>query len=169
MTYRIGLSLLAAGVIAASASALSTSAQAQDVKRGEYLAKIMDCTGCHTPGALAGQPDGTKFLGGSTIGFEIPGLGIFYPPNLTPDNETGTGTWSADDLVKAIRTGARPDGRQLVPIMPYMSYAALTDADARDLAAYLKSVKPVQHKAPANVKAGEVAKAPYLSAVIPKP
>lgn len=161
--HRIGLAILAAGLLAASASV-----QAQDLKRGEYLAKIMDCTGCHTPGALAGQPDGTKFLGGSTIGFEIPGLGIFYPPNLTPDNETGTGRWSTDDLVKAIRTGARPDGRQLVPIMPYMSYAALTDADARDLAAYLKSVKPVSHQAPANTKAGEAAKAPYFSVVIPK-
>lgn len=167
MAHRIGLSILAAGLVAASASA-QTDAQAQDLKRGEYLAKIMDCTGCHTPGALAGQPDGTKFLGGSTIGFEIPGLGIFYPPNLTPDNETGTGTWSTDDLVKAIRTGARPDGRQLVPIMPYMSYAALTDADARDLAAYLKSIKPVRHQAPANTKAGEAAKAPYFSVVVPK-
>ncbi len=162
--YRIGLSILAAGLIAAAASA-----QAQDLKRGEYLARIMDCAGCHTPGALAGQPDAAKFLGGSTIGFEIPGLGIFYPPNLTPDNDTGLGKWSADDMVKAIRTGARPDGRQLVPVMPYMSYAALTDADARDLVAYLKSIKPVSHQAPANVKAGEPAKAPYLSAVIPKP
>jgi mono/diheme cytochrome c family protein len=163
MAHRVSLSLLAAGFVAASAGA-----QAQDLKRGEYLAKIMDCTGCHTTGALAGQPDEAMFLGGSNIGFEIPGLGIFYPPNLTSDNDTGTGKWSTDDLIKAIRTGARPDGRQLVPIMPYMSYAALTDADSRDLAAYLKSVKPVQHKAPANTKAGEAAKAPYFSVVIPK-
>lgn len=169
MAYRIGAHLIGLAILAGGWIAASAGAQAQDIQRGEYLVKIMDCAGCHTPGALAGQPDGTKPLGGSTIGFEIPGLGIFYPPNLTPDNDTGLGKWSEDDMVKAIRTGARPDGRQLVPIMPYMSYAALTDADARDLVAYLKSVKPISHQAPANVKAGEPAKAPYLTAVIPKP
>lgn len=158
------MAILAAGLIAAS-----VSAQAQDLKRGEYLATIMDCTGCHTPGALAGKPDASMYLGGSTIGFEIPGLGVIYPPNLTPDNDTGLGKWSADDMVKAIRTGARPDGRQLIPVMPYMSYAALTDADAAALVAYLRSIKPVKHQAPANTKAGEAAKAPYLSVVIPKP
>lgn len=148
--------------------AISGAVQAQDLQRGEYLAKIMDCTGCHTPGALAGQPDMSQFLGGSTIGFEIPGVGVVYPPNLTPDSETGLGKWSADDMMKAIRTGMRPDGRQLIPVMPYMSYAALTDADAAALVAYLRSIKPVQHKAPANTKAGDAARAPYLSVVVPK-
>ena len=164
MTYRLHRAILAAGFVA-----LSSSAQAQDLQRGEYLAKIMDCTGCHTTGALVGQPDAAMFLAGSTIGFEIPGLAIIYPPNLTPDNETGLGKWSADDMVKAIRTGMRPDGRQLIPVMPYMSYAALTDADAAALVAYLKSIKPIRHQAPALAKAGEPAQAPYLTVVVPKP
>jgi mono/diheme cytochrome c family protein len=153
---------------AAAFVSLCASAQAQDLQRGEYLAKIMDCTGCHTPGALAGQPDAAMFLAGSTIGFEVPGVGIVYPPNLTPDNDTGLGRWSADDVVKAIRTGMRPDGRQLIPVMPYPSYSALTDADAAALAAYLKSIKPIKHAAPANTKPGDAAPAPYLSVVVPK-
>ena len=124
------MAILAAGLIAAS-----VSAQAQDLKRGEYLATIMDCTGCHTPGALAGKPDASMYLGGSTIGFEIPGLGVIYPPNLTPDNDTGLGKWSADDMVKAIRTGARPAGRPMVAGMPYRAEAAQTDADAAALVA----------------------------------
>jgi len=54
-------------------------------QRGEYLATIMDCTGCHTPGTFLGKPEMQRYLGGSEVGFQIPGLGIFYPPNLTPD------------------------------------------------------------------------------------
>lgn len=162
--FRHALSWLAFGLFATAGTA-----QAQDqVSRGEYLAKIMDCTGCHTPGALAGKPDESQYLAGSTIGFEIPGLAVIYPPNLTPDAETGLGRWSADDMVKAIRTGMRPDGRQLIPVMPFPSYAALTDADAAALVAYLRSLKPIRHAAPPLTPAGQPAKAPYLSVVVPK-
>ena len=75
--------------------------------RGEYLARIMDCTGCHTPGALMGKPDQARYLAGSDIGFHLPGLGYFYPPNLTPDKETGLGAWSEADIVRALCARAR--------------------------------------------------------------
>ncbi len=78
------------------------------LKRGEYLATIMDCSGCHTPGALTGKPDARRPLAGSDVGFQIPSVGIFYPPNLTPDAETGLGRWSEADIVKAVRTGVGP-------------------------------------------------------------
>ncbi len=97
-----------------------------------------------------------------------PGLGIFYPPNLTPDPETGLGKWSEADIIKAVRTGVRPDGRQLVPIMPYHSYAKLTDADAQALASYLKSLKPVRNQVPGPVGSNEKPSAPYLTVVMPQ-
>lgn len=157
----LGLSLLGA--------VLSTAAAAQEqIKRGKYLATIMDCTGCHTRGALAGRPDPALALAGSDIGFGIPGLGYFYPPNLTPDAETGLGKWSEADIIKAVRTGERPDGRVLVPVMPWPSYAALTDDDARALAAYLKSLKPIRHQAPPMTAASEKPPAPYLTAAMPE-
>jgi mono/diheme cytochrome c family protein len=137
------------------------------IKRGEYLATIMDCGGCHTTGALIGKPDPERYLAGSQVGFQIPGLGIFYPPNLTPDRETGLGAWSEADIVKAVRTGVRPDGRQLVPVMPYPHYRKLTDADAYALAAYLKSVKPIRHQAPMMIGATEKPVAPYLTVITP--
>ena len=154
------------GIVAVVAAAAAAAAAAQDKRRGEYLATIMDCGGCHTPGALAGQPDQSRHLGGSTIGFQVPDVGIFYPPNLTPD-ETGLGGWSEKDIMTAVRTGVRPDGRVLVPVMPYHNYAKLTDADAGALAAYLKSLKPIRHKAPAIVGPTEKAAAPYLTVVVP--
>jgi mono/diheme cytochrome c family protein len=138
------------------------------VERGKYLVGIMDCTACHTAGSLAGAPDPARYLAGSDIGFEIPELGIFYPPNLTPDHATGIGAWSEQDIVTALRTGARPDGRELAPIMPWRSYAALTDDDVQAIAVYLKSLPPVAHAVPPLTGPSERAPAPYLTVVMPK-
>src|SRR5215470_17803835 len=90
----------------------SSSTRAEDaVKRGEYLVHVISCGDCHTPGSLAGKPDMARYLGGCSIGFQIPGLGVFYAPNLTPDPETGLGKWSEADIVTALRTVVRPNGR----------------------------------------------------------
>ena len=56
----------------------------RQVARGKYLVGLMSCTDCHTPGHFLGKEDATKFLGGSDVGFGIPGLGVFVGPNLTP-------------------------------------------------------------------------------------
>ena len=151
--------LLSLPVVAAAADEL--------LERGEYLAHIMDCTGCHTPGALAGQPDFDRYLAGSDIGFEIPGLGVFYPPNLTPDPATGLGGWSAAEIIDAVRSGVRPDGRELAPVMPWPSYAALNDEDAKALAAFLKSLPAIAHKAPGPFGPQDAPTAPYLAVVTP--
>lgn len=116
---------------------------AGDVARGKYLVTMMGCTDCHTPGHFFGRPDMTKFLGGSDVGFRIPGVGYVWGANLTPDSEHGIGTWSEEQIVTSLRTGARPDGRILSPIMPWMAYAGLTDEDAYAIAAFLKTIPPV--------------------------
>jgi mono/diheme cytochrome c family protein len=118
------------------------------IERGKYLVTLGLCTDCHTPGYFFGKPDAGRFLGGSEVGFEIPGLGVFHGPNLTPDKDTGLGQWSADEIVRAIQTGARPDGRVLAPIMPWHAFAQLTGEDAQAIAAFLKSLPPVANKVP---------------------
>ncbi len=164
---------LTLGFAAASGSAQQQKQQQQQqpkqrqLPRGEYLATIMDCGGCHTGGALAGQPDPKLHLAGSNIGFGVPGLGVFYPPNLTPDRETGLGSWSEADIVRAVRQGVRPDGRELAPVMPWRNYAALTDEDARALARYLKGLAPVRNATPPLTGASETPPAPYLTVVAP--
>src|SRR4051812_29708414 len=112
-------------------------------ERGQYLVSIGGCNDCHTPGVFLGKPDFSRRLGGSEVGFEIPGLGVFHGPNLTPDKETGLGNWTTQQIVAAIRTGQRPDGRELAPIMPWRDFAVLTDEDALAIAAYLQSLPPV--------------------------
>jgi mono/diheme cytochrome c family protein len=162
MRQAIGFGLL--GILFAIPVAIPN----EQVRRGAYLASIMDCAGCHTTGALVGRPDPGRHLAGSNVGFQVPGRGIFYPPNLTPDPVTGLGRWSDADIVKAIRTGERPDGRVLAPIMPYHNYAKLTDADTEALVAYLRSLMPTRHQTPAMVGAFEMPTAPYLALVMPR-
>lgn len=162
------LAILAGAALAAAAPVLAQQRQqAQRPSRGEYLASIMDCGGCHTGGALLGQPDPNLRLAGSNVGFGIPGVGIFYPPNLTPDRETGLGSWSEADIIRAVRTGVRPDGRVLAPVMPWHAYAALTDQDAQALARYLKSLQPIRHAVPPPTGPNQTPPSPYLTVVVP--
>ena len=160
------MSMRRTAALAGMALLLCSPSQAQE-NHGEYLVTIMDCSGCHTPGALRGEPDMARYLGGSDVGFELPGLGIFYPPNLTND-ETGLASWSEDDIVTAIRTGVRPDGRGLAPIMPYHAYNALTDEDSYAIAGYLKSLPPVSNDVPDPVGPDEKAPLPYLTLAMPE-
>jgi mono/diheme cytochrome c family protein len=107
-------------------------------------------------------------MAGSDIGFEMPGLGVFYPPNLTSDAETGLGSWSAEEIVAAVTTGVRPDGRELAPIMPWHAYSALAPGDAAALAAYVKTLPAYTFKAPGPFGPTETPTAPFLRVIVPE-
>jgi len=136
-----------AGAMLVISSGNSNAAQTR-VERGKYLTSIIPCTDCHTPGTFLGKPDMKRYLGGSEVGFEVPGLGVFYGPNLTPDDETGLGKWTKEQIVTAMTKGVRPDGRILAPPMPVDSFKNLTHRDALAIAAYLKSLPPIKNKVP---------------------
>jgi mono/diheme cytochrome c family protein len=123
-------------------------AEDAQLARGQYLVTLGSCTDCHTPGHLLGKPDMTRFLGGSDVGFAIPGLGTFVGRNLTPDKETGLGSWTREQVATAFTTGVRPDGRVLAPVMPWAAFSQLTKADALAIAAYLQSLPPVRQEVP---------------------
>lgn len=141
------------------------STRDERVRRGEYLAYVGGCNDCHSPGGMYGAPDGARRLSGSDLGWRGP-WGTSYPPNLTPDVETGIGSWSERDIVNTIRTGKRPDGRPLLPPMPWPNFAHLTDDDAMALATYLKSLPPIKHRSPPALPPGDEAQA---SVIIPPP
>lgn len=144
---------VAAGVLLAAA--IPAAADPAQIVRGQYLVNVSGCNDCHTPGYFFGKPDMERFLGGSEVAFEIPGLGAFAGPNLTPDPETGIGNWTAEEIVAALQTGERPDGRVLAPIMPWHAFAKLTQDDVMAIAAFLKSVKPVHNKVAGPFGVGE--------------
>jgi mono/diheme cytochrome c family protein len=146
----LALDIAFALAVAASLAALAPPANAASaqVARGKYLVTLGGCNDCHTPGSFFGKPDSARFLGGSEVGFEIPELGVFYGPNLTPDKDTGLGSWTSAQIVTGIQTGKRPDGRMLAPIMPWRAFAKLTKSDALAVAAFLKSLPPVKNQVP---------------------
>jgi len=116
------------------AGALVGSAAAQgDPKRGEYLVKAGGCAGCHTE-----DKDGAvRFAGGREL--KTP-FGTFYGPNITPDARAGIGRWTETDFIRAMRHGVRPDGANYFPAFPYTSFTKISDADLRDLWAYLRTL-----------------------------
>ena len=148
-----GMALLAvAGAVAAFAATAKPAAKpagdkAARIARGQYLTTVMGCNDCHTPGTFYGSPNMAHQLAGSEIGWKGP-WGMSFARNLTPDTETGLGEWSEADIFKTLKTGNKPDGKQLLPPMPWPNFIHLTDADAHAIAAYLLSLPPVKHKVP---------------------
>lgn len=111
---------------------------ATPTERGQYLVTIAACRGCHTP-RDAGAP---ALSGGTRFGN---GPAAVSAPNITPDVETGIGSWSDQQIVTAIRQGVRPDGTRIRPPMPQAAYRFMSDQDSEAIAAFLKSVPPVHH------------------------
>ena len=100
-----GLALAAATCVTFIISPVSAGAADPLVERGRYLVNFGGCFDCHTPGYFFGKPNMARYLGGSDVGFEIPGLGVFVRPNLTPDKETGLGNWTSEQIVTALQNG----------------------------------------------------------------
>jgi mono/diheme cytochrome c family protein len=125
------LPLLAAGGAAADPDSYV------DVARGKALVTAGDCVACHT--ASGGQP----FAGG--LALQTP-FGAINTANITPDNATGIGSWSADDFARAMHEGRRPGGTYLYPAFPYPYYTKVTRGDLDAIYTYLRTLPPVESR-----------------------
>ncbi|HXW20110.1 MAG TPA: cytochrome c [Roseiarcus sp.] len=113
-----------------------------DAGRGREVFLIAGCQSCH---ATPGQSDLLRLGGGMRL--KTP-FGSFFPPNISPDENDGIGRWKVVDLANALLAGVSPDGRNYYPALPYTSYRNMTLADIRDLMYYLRTLPPVQGRAP---------------------
>jgi len=118
---------------------------AATIARGRQLAALGDCAVCHTS-----ANGGTINAGGRAI--ETP-FGTIYSTNITPDPETGIGSWSYPAFERAMREGVHRDGRHLYPAFPYTHFAKTTDADLQALYAFLMAQAPVRGDTPKNTLA----------------
>ena len=153
-----------------------TLSEAEMIERGKYLITAGGCHDCHSPkvfGPQGPQIDETKILSGYPAEMKLaefdpavlePGKyvlltqdataavgpwGASFAANLTPDNETGIGTWQPDMFINALRTGKHLGaGRPILPPMPWQMLGKLTDEDLRSMFAYLKSIPPIKNKVP---------------------
>jgi len=154
LSASIALAATTAAILAAATLLPRAHADSQ-IDRGKYLVTLAGCNDCHTPGYFFGKPDMARYLGGSEVAFEIPGVGAFPGRNITPDKETGIGNWTPEQIVTALQQGQRPDGRTLAPIMPYHAFSYLTKEDAFAIAAFLQSIPPVKNQVPGPFKPGD--------------
>ena len=129
-----GAAAVVLGAVLALAAGAASAAN-PDPARGELIFNIGGCTSCHT--AKGSQ----TLAGGDPL---VTPFGSFYPPNITPDPETGIGRWSEADFGRTMRNGRGPDGSPLYPAFPYTSYTRITDEDLGALWAYLRSLPPVR-------------------------
>ena len=146
------------------------------VDRGKYLVTILGCNDCHTPktlGPSGPQPDATRLLSGHPETMKMPAppplppqgpwavavsptltawsgpWGVSFAANLTPDRNTGLGTWTEDMFVKALRTGKHMGtSRDILPPMPWPGYRHMTDDDLKAVFAYLKTIPPITNHVP---------------------
>lgn len=118
-------------------------AQSAEWNRGAYLAEALaHCGECHTPRGSLGGLDTSLAYSGTTDGPEGEKV-----PNITPDPETGTGTWSAKDLIRVLRSGQLPDGDYVGSVMGEVvdGTSKLTDADRQAIAVYVLSLPPISN------------------------
>lgn len=140
----------------------------EQLARGRYLVGLLGCGSCHTDGSLVGAPNPDRLLAGSSTGiaytspFVDDNPGVVYPANLTPDMETGLGLWTMERLVTMIRVGTTEHSASSLPVMPWPAYANITYDDALSIAAYLKSLPPVNHQVPNNVQRGQPTDQEYV-------
>lgn len=119
-------------------AALSESEEA--IERGKYLVIAGGCISCHR-----GEDEEESFVGGLALESDF---GTFYAPNITPDMETGIGSWEAKDFLLALQHGRKPGGSFYYPAFPYRAYAGLRDEDVLDIGSYLMSLEPQNNVVP---------------------
>ncbi len=128
----------------------------QVIARGEYLAvNVVACIHCHS------KRDWTKYSGPVISGTEGGGgqefshaefdaiPGVLYSRNITPDSATGIGTWTDDEIIRAMTQGIRKNGDTLFPLMPYASFNHMAKSDLLSIVAYLHTLKPLHNEVPA--------------------
>ncbi|MDR6491616.1 molybdopterin cofactor-binding domain-containing protein [Paraburkholderia sp. 22099] len=135
----LGALTLAPQAIAPITPPLASAFSPERVARGKLLASLGNCAVCHT--ARNGVPN----AGGKPL--DTP-FGIVYSTNITPDAQTGIGTWSLDAFVRAMRQGISRDGHHLYPAFPYTSFRNTSDDDLKALYAYLMAQTPVRSRPP---------------------
>lgn len=112
----------------------AAGAQAADVARGRYIFGAAGGCGCHTVKDQPANSGGRKYQGP---------FGVVYSTNITPDRQTGIGTWTDEQIITGIRLGRRPNGERLIPVHPYPVFNGMAEEDLRALVAFLRTVTPV--------------------------
>ena len=138
--------------------------------RGKYLSEgPMHCFFCHTEHDMTGPEPLYPIVQakkGAGWSMPIPELNNLAARNITPDPETGIGTWTDDEVARAIREGVRKDGTALFPVMPYLDFRTLDDEDVKSIVVYLRTIPAIKNTVPTRRLPGPLE---YIVKTMPKP
>ncbi len=123
------------------------------IERGKYLINACGVLAYHTPIGKDGKPDLNKFMAGSEAGYKG-SWGVFFPKNLTPDNDTGIGMMTDEEVINIIKD----EGVNGKAPLYYDYYRSLTDEDLKSIVAYLRTLTPITNKIPVDTKPGDAPK-----------
>lgn len=114
------------------------------IARGAYLANSVGrCFWCHSPQNSEILPRRDRRLGaGDVLDEQTPVIA----PNLTPEPETGLGSWTDHEISRAIREGVGRSGERLRSDHPAAYYSVMSDEDVASIVTYLRSLKPIVNK-----------------------
>ena len=129
----LALLLLSPALLSKSAAAQTTSAA--EIARGKYVFGATGGCGCHTVPKEPVNAGGRKYDGP---------FGTVYSSNITPDRETGIGSWTDEQIITAIRLGRRSNGERLVPVHPYTVFNGMGAEDLKPLVAFLRTLPAVK-------------------------
>jgi hypothetical protein len=163
---------------------LSADSNQDLIKLGEYLVTNHGCADCHSPKVMTKNGmdnDSMRYLSGHPAEDKIPEIpkglfgddkwgaiasndgtvwvdatGVTFARNLTPDVDTGLGSWTEDMFIRAIRTGKHmgaPEGRDIRPCMPWPAFSHINDAELKAIWSYLHSLKPIKNAVPEPIPA----------------
>ncbi len=135
MIRRSAAALLAGAAALYAIPALAAEPPSDPIARGRAVLEAAGGCSCHTDF----DGDGPPLAGGRPLATPF---GSYFSTNITPDVETGIGSWSDDDFIRAMREGRAPDGSAYFPVFPYTSFTGMTDDDLLALKAYLFSLPP---------------------------
>lgn len=134
----VGLALLlcaSVGPLAVGVERGWAQTSAQELARGKYVFGATGGCGCHTVKDQPVNAGGRRYDGP---------FGTVYSTNITPERETGIGTWTDEQIITAIRLGRRPSGERLLPVHPYPVFNGMAAEDLRAVVAFLRTVPPVK-------------------------
>ena len=122
------------------------------LERGAYLVKhVAGCFFCHSEMDTGTEGFPTRAgMEGAGRSWAHDGIPWIVAPNITPDPQTGAGSWSDDTIARAIREGIGHDGRALFPLMPYENFRVMSDEDLASVIAYIRSIPPVSRSLPSS-------------------
>ena len=162
------VAIAALGAFGCQQETVSAAPAANTVARGRYLVTVTGCNDCHSPKLHPGsmQPDPARLLSGRPETTPAPSRpasmgeisasgdltawygpwGVSYAANLTPDPTTGIGKrYDETSFIRAMRSGKKPEGTDMLPPMPWPDFAQMSDADLRAIWTYLQTLKPVKN------------------------